>query len=78
MRSYYTDDPVRDAERYAADMEAEIEKERKERVVKCQATIWLTVEHATSNEALLEAGDYFSNLFSAPEIQSDFTCEEGE
>ena len=73
LTSYHTDDPVRDAERYAADMEAAIERERRKHVVKCTATIWLDVEHATEDEALEEALDTFAIMFS--KVDAEFDCE---
>lgn len=77
MTSYYTADPVRDAERYAADMEAATEQERRRRVVKCTATLWMTVEHATGQEAEAEAYDFFARMF-APADDAEFACKEDD
>lgn len=60
----YTNDPVADAERYTAEMEEATEASRHRRVVKCTAALWLTVEHATEEEALHEAEEFFREMFS--------------
>lgn len=72
----YTADPVQDAERYTEEMEAATEARRHRRVVKCTATLWLTIEHATEAEALQEAEEFFREMFSgADDYESKFEEE---
>ena len=75
MTSYHTDNPVADEIRRTAALEAEVEAERHSRVIKCTATLWLTVDHATEEEAKAEAYDFFARIF-APADDADFTCKE--
>ena len=77
LNGYYTGNPVADAERFAADMEAATEQNRRRRVVKCTATLWMTVDHATGQEAEAEAYDFFSRIF-APADDAEFTCKEDD
>lgn len=72
---YYTGDPVMDAERYQRDLDAADERERHARRIKCTATLWITIEHATPSEALLAASERFTEMFKDAD-DSDFRCTE--
>ena len=59
-RNFGQDNPAADFE----ELEAATEARRHRRLVKCTATLWLTVEHATEAEALQEAEAFFREMFS--------------
>ena len=74
-RNFGRDDPVGDWEELQRAEELAVERARKKRVIKCTAALWLTFEHATAEEAMAEANDFFAQLFRNVD-DSDFTCEE--
>jgi hypothetical protein len=76
LTSYHTDNPVADEIRRTAALEAEVEAERHSRVIKCTATLWLTVDHATESEAEDEAYDFFCRLFTRADDYSIEECKE--
>lgn len=76
LTSYHTDNPVADEIRSTAALEAEVEAERHSRVIKCTATLWLTVDHATESEAEAEAYDFFSRLFAPADDHNIEECKE--
>ena len=71
-RNFGRDDPPADRE----DLERAIEADRKRRVVRCTAKLWLEFEHATAEEAIAEANDFFAQLFHHNVDDSDFKCVE--
>lgn len=68
----YYDDPARDADRYFMDLEEAQESQRRHRVIKAQATVWIEVEHATEEEAIREAEELFDCMMA----DCDYDIEE--
>ena len=70
-RNFGRDNPAADMEDY----EVALERKRKDRVVRCNARLWLTVEHCTEDEALTAAYERFSEMFRGAD-DTDFECVE--